>query len=235
MAITQLTGQDLIDLTKARLGGYQNSLDTEVLMSHINEGKDEVWGLLKSLDDQYFVVQSQATTSTADYYFSSLSTALREYTLPSDFREVKLIEVTTSGYTDVRFVYRDAHHPDFAEARRAANYDNTPSNSSCVYYYTIYGKSTFALANYPEAAITLRLWYVRALADYEAADTVDEILLSFAKKIAEYAAMKVMLLQQDQPQFEEWQKVWRQDILSIATSANNRNQSDIETAVEFEG
>lgn len=235
MAITQLTGQDLIDLTKARLGGYQNSLDTDVLMSHINEGKDEVWALLKSLDDQYFVVRSQATVAANDYYFAPLTTGAREYTLPSDFREVKLIEVTTSGYTDVRFVYRDAHHPDFAEARRGANYSNAANGSCGIYYYTIYGKSTFALANYPEAAMTLVLWYVRALADYEAADTVDEILFSFAKKIAEYAAMKVMLVQQDQSQFEEWQKVWRQDVLSVATAANHRNQSDIVCAQEFEG
>lgn len=229
-----LTGQDLLDLATARLGGYGNALDTQTLMSFINEAKDDIWAVLKDLYAEYFVTSTQSSDSSQTNYFGPMSVVSREYNLPSDLEELLFIEVLSSGYEDTRFVRRAMSHPDFQNARREATADQT-STSVSAYLYDIIGKRTFELAQYPEFAFNITIWYVRLLPDLETGDTLDEIILPYSKKIADYAVQKAMLVLQDVGQFEEYRKQWKDEIVQIATSASPRNISDPQFVQDFLG
>jgi len=92
-----IDGKYLLDLTTVYLGGYANAFEPKDLFAFINEGKDAVWAIMKTLRRQYFVRDSQSADSAEDNYFGVLSTTAREYTLPVDCREVLSMEVLTSG------------------------------------------------------------------------------------------------------------------------------------------
>lgn len=221
-----INGQDLIDLTNARLAGYANAVSQDDLLGFLCQAKDQVWGILKEQDEEYFLTFSQATTSTNPYYFAPLNTTTREYDLPDDFQEIKFIEVLTQGFADLKFVYRDATQEDFRSARRGANANNTPLSNPDTMLYTIIGKGKFVLADYPPATLNLQLWYTRLIPDFEAADTIDEILFPFSKLLADFAAKRIMLATQDPTQFAAWSEAWREDVIAIAQGSGPRNQSD---------
>jgi len=227
MAVDQLNGQDIIDLANARLAGYANAVSQDDLLGFLNEAKDAVWNVLRGLEDEYFVTPSQATQSSESYYFPALSPTVREYNLPTDLREIKFIECTTSGFTGLQFVFRAITDEDFRSLRRAANEGTVAiTNNPDTILYTVVGKKTIVFADFPPAALTLTIWYVRSIPDFEAADPVDEILFPYSKKIASYAAKAIMLATQDPVQFQMWSSKWREDVIEIAQGADGRNGSD---------
>lgn len=240
-----LTGQDLIDGTNSRLAGYQNAIDPDGLLSFLNEAKDEIWALLKNLHTEYFESSSQNVNSALVNFFpldqfgstlpnNTLQTNVRQYTLPSDLREIKFIEVTTKGYEQTSFVYRGIDTEDFRAARKSANVDPTLTPST-EYFYTISGKNQFVMAQFPEAPFSLTLWYIRSLPDFTATDSIDEILFPYSKKMMDYSVKKAMLALQDPAQFQAWQVQWREDIHTVETSASPRNQADAEYVQDFLG
>lgn len=231
---TSLTGQDLIDDASRRLMGYANALDEDTLLSFLNEGKDEVWAVLKTLQNDYFETKSQFADNTQVNYFGPMSTTQREYTLPVDLREIHFVEVVTAGFQQAIFTYKDASSEDWRSARRAANVDTTLS-PSVEYFYTIIGKNLMEIAQFPETAFQVVLWYTRNLLDFEVSDPVDEVVLPFTHKIADFAVKKAMLGLQDQEQFNAWRTEWKDDILMIATSAGPRNQANPEFVEDFLG
>lgn len=230
-----MNGQDLINETNARLAGYQNGVDPEALLSYLNEGKDEVWALLKELNEEYFVTSSQGTDATAVNYFPTMSTTSRQYTLPCDLREMKFIEVATAGFTEVIFEYRDITDEDFRNARRDATTLNQLLVGPCTVYYTIVGKDQMLLAQYLPAALDITLWYVRSLPDFEADQDVDDVLLPYVKKVANYAAKKAMISLQDPGQWSMWVAEWKQDCITLQSGAAERNASDPTFASDFCG
>lgn len=236
MAAPTITGQYLIDLTNDLLGGYQGSVDSRALMSYINQAKDEIWTVIKELKDEYFQVFSQSTSPTSDYYFPPLTTNNREYTLPEDLRSIEFIEVVTPGYTDIEFKYRKLNSKDFREARKEANTlgGSQPTNNVDEMIYSIAGQDQFVLASYPPADITITLWYTRALPDYEMSDVISEILCPYSKKIAEYAARRVMMAS-DLTAFTVWTATWKESLINLDQAAAQRNDSDAEFAEEFWG
>lgn len=234
MAVDSMVGQDLINEANARLAGYQNGVDPDALLSFLNEAKDEVWALLKGLNDEYFVTPSQSTDNTRLNYFPTLDPSLRQFTLPGDLREIKFIEVTTASSTEIEFEYRDITDDEFRRARRDAS-TQSGNNDICKILYTIIGKDQMVLAQFPPAAITLTLWYVRSLPDFEASDEVDQVLYPYVKKLATYAVKKSMASLQDPSQFAVWVQEWKQDCLTVTNSAAPRNQADPTFVDDFDG
>lgn len=232
---TVLVGQDLINLANARLAGYQNGVDSEALLSYLNEGKDEIWAILKNLNEEYFVTGTQSSDNTASNYFGTLSPTTRQYTLPEDLREIKFIEVTTPGFTEMEFVYKDITDQDFRDARRAASTQNDSNGNSCTIYYTVVGKDQIVFAQFVPAAIDLLIWYVRAIGDFETDQAVDEVIYPYTKKVADYAIQKAMLSLQDVAQFSAWVSEWKQDVITVQDSAAGRNQADAVFVDDFEG
>lgn len=221
-----MNGQDLINEANARLAGYQNGVDAGALLSYLNEGKDEVWALLKELNEEYFVTSSQGTDSTLTNYFPTMSTTSRQYTLPCDLREIKFIEVSTPGFTEVIFEYRDITDEEFRNARRDATTLNQLLVGPCTVFYTIVGKDQMLLAQYLPANLNITLWYVRSIPDFEADQDVDEVLFPYVKKVATYAAKKAMAGLQDPGQWSVWVAEWKQDCVTLQNSAAERNAAD---------
>lgn len=234
MAEVNLVGQDLLDLVQSRLGGYGNYGDTTTLMSYLNEGKDEVWAVLKSLNTDYFTKISQTTDNTQLNYFANFATSTRQYTLPTDFREMTLFIVTDPAYAQTKFTYKKIQDRDFQDALKSSNVDNTLT-PTVEYLYTILGRDQLLLASFPEYPFTPQIYYTSGLLDFEIDDTIDQILIPYVKKIADFASMKIMLSAQDQDQFEEWRKTWKDSLLMIATSAGPRNLADPEFVADFNG
>jgi len=237
MSVPQMSGQTLVNMTNDLLAGYQNAVDSRAMLTYLNMAKDEIWSTIKELHEEYFQVFSQSTDSTADYYFPQLSTATRNYTLPDDLRSIEYIEVTTPSFEESDFVYAKLNSPEFKEERRASNAQNGPNatNNGSKFHYTIAGKNQFVLASYPPADLNLTLWYTRALPDFETGDPVDEILFPFQKKLAEYAAKKVMLSNQDATQFAAWSKEWRDSLVNCLQAAGERNDADPQFVEDFCG
>jgi|SRR6185369_3871320 len=227
MAVDSLVGQDVIDLANGRLSGYANAVSQDDLLGFLNEAKDSVWNILKNLEDEYFITPSQATNAAGSYYFPALNATTREYALPTDLREIKFIECLTPGFTGLTFAFRNLTDGDFRSLRRGANDGTTAiTNNPETILYTVVGKKTIVFADYPPAALTLQIWYVRSIPDFEAADPVDEVLYPYSKKIASYAAKAIMLATQDATQFQMWSAKWREDVIEIAQGADGRNGSD---------
>lgn len=233
-AETAVSGQDLFDMANQRLLGYQNAVKAEALLSYLNEGKDEIWAILKNLQEEYFMQQTQSTDASQLNFFPQMATNQRQYTLPQDFREIWYIEVETPGFEQMIFTYKDINDNDFREARRAANVDSTLS-PSVEYFYTIFGKDQLLIAQFPETAFTVTIFYTRNILDFQLDDPIAEILLPYSKKIADYAVKKAMLGLQDQEQFNVWRQEWRDDITMIASSASPRNQADPVFVKDFLG
>jgi len=232
-----VTGQSLHDDLIIRLGGYQNAFDANSLLSFINEGHAEVWAILKTLDDDYFVEDSQATTSTDDDYLAALTTATREYNLPANVRDIRLIEVTLpAGYEEIRFEYRKMSDPEFIAARKfAAAQGAGTGTQDGVYFYTIVGKRTLMLAQYPEAAFTLKIWYVRSLDDIDFVTEVSEILHPYSKKIVTFALERALKTLQDEALSREWLDAWRSDVTTLVMAATPRDTSGPRFIYLYEG
>lgn len=237
-----LSGQALINLAQTNLGGLANAVTPDQLLSFINEGKDELWSILKQQNENLFTVSSQSTTPTGSYYFAPLSTTVREYALPFDVRDILFIEVTgPSGYERVKFTRRPMLSSPFRDARTSATAFNAQGSSSSLsgvgeYFYDIVGKGTLVLAQYPEIAFSLNIWFVRALPDItvgQTSGTIDEIVFPFHKKIVDFAVSKIML-REDMSEFAIWKEQWKEDIINVVQGVG-RKSADPQFVQDFEG
>jgi hypothetical protein len=236
--VNSISGAELIDMTNANLAGYQGAVSPTDLLIHLNEAKDEIWMLLKELNEDYFAKKSQYTTASDEDYFGPMSTTVREYDLPLDLREIRFIEILNAGYEQVNFTYRSISHPDFSDLRRQATAQQSSINSPgglMNYFYTIIGKNKLVLAQYPEAAFDAVIWYVRNLPDFDTGETVDEILFPYSKKLAEYAAYKILLSLNDTSMWEAWKREWKDSVMHMMASADQRNSADPQFVISFEG
>jgi hypothetical protein len=230
-----LTGQDLFQMAQNNLGGYANAVQPEKLLQWLNEGKDEVWAILKANLDDFFLETTQSSDNTAANYFAPLQPGTRDYFLPSNFREIRNIECVTPGYELADFTYRKISDPEWREARKSANAAGAAEPNASDFLYTLLGTTGFRLAEYPPTQLDLRIDYVKWIPDFEADGTqIEAILAPFVKELANYAVKKAHLSLQDDGSFATWSQDWRASILRIA-QATPRNQSDPVFVQDFVG
>jgi hypothetical protein len=239
MSITQITGQYLINMTNDLLGGYQNGIDSRAILTFLNNAKDEIWDVTKELHDEYFQVFSQSTNSALTNYFPPLTTNNREYTLPEDLRSIEFIEVQApvGGGPIAKFTYAKLNNPAFREERESSNElgGPEPNNDRNSYLYSIAGHDQFVMASYPSQPYTLILWYTASVADFEATDTIVDILFPFSKKMAEYAAKSAMMSLQDPAGFAAWTQTWRSSLINLVQGSVERNDADPQYVQDFCG
>lgn len=230
------TGQELVKIVKDKLAGYGNAASPQTILMHLNEAKDEVWAVIKSLNDQNFVVFTQDQDNGLQNYFPQLAIGTREYDLPSDLKEIKFLEVITpKDQADVKFSYRKMNHPEFTTARRSANMDSTTDIIN-EYVYTIAGTNPqqLIMGNYPAMAMSLRIWYVRGIPDFTLTSLVNDIVAPYDRKMTDFAVKRV-LLGADLKAFETWKSEWRDSLIMITESSAPRNQADAVYVTDFEG
>lgn len=234
---TTYTGQDLLDMANQRLLGYQNAVDSDTLLSYLNEGKDELWAILKNLEAQYFTHSSQNTDNTKNDFFGPVNSTTRDYIAPIDLREINHIYCFDTGLQQTVFTYKNETDRDWVDAYRDASIDSLSNAAPAIeYYYTIRGHNSLRFAQFFQNGITnLQIDYTRAILDFGLTDTVDEIVIPYSRKIANYAVKKAILGLKDAEAFDRWREEWKDDILMITSSAGPRNQADPTFVADFLG
>lgn len=107
-------------------------------------------------------VWSKITAAQEDFFMkkatSTLPAGVNDIGLPGSLRELKLIEVTTSGFTDVTFTPLDMSDPEFRRALREGQ------NTVCrEYYFDIVGRNTLKVAPALGMTYDVTLHYVSKL------------------------------------------------------------------------
>src|SRR5690349_19131323 len=94
------------------------------LRRYANRAKDRTWVEVRKLKDDFFDVQRTSLDGTSYILDTAYDTSgfrlvasTREYTLPPDFHELRLMEAITSGYEQLRFSFRRLAHPEMIAAR----------------------------------------------------------------------------------------------------------------------
>jgi hypothetical protein len=238
---TELTGSDLIQMMTDRMGGYANAMTADVMLDLLNEGKDKLWTILKMLNESFFHTSSQSTDPTKVNYFGSFVTTAREYQLPGDFRAIRFIECTTAGFASARFVKKRMTDPDWQFARRNANDPtvNAVGTAQFEFYYDIVesqnGGFELVFAQNFAAPLQCTLWYIRGIPDFEAGDSINQIIRPYSKAIVTFAVKKAMCILQDESLSALWEQDWRKDIIDTSQGSSPINQADPIFVVDFEG
>lgn len=203
------------------------------LTRYINRAKDRVWNRVKALNDDYFTVTRVSTdgslTILGETYAATsfqIVAGTRDYTLPPDFSEMKLINVTTSGYEDVRFVYRDLTHPDMRGALEIT--DNQVPN---IFYFDIIAERTMRIAPLSDTTLDLRMTYVQYFADLSA-DT-DQLTMPHPLYLAVEAYSVAQALMQDRNPDAAAAKADGDSIIAEMFGAHHRQTQDPEHAVGY--
>lgn len=225
MSNPTLTGQDILDDLRVELGALSNAFTVDQLFLFINKGVGEVWSVVQSLGLDYFADSTQNTDNTQDDFFAQLITTQREYPLPKNARELRFAECTTAGFEDRIFEYRKFDDPVFAVARRqstARGPSGGATSGSIIgnYFYTVFGNQLI-LAQFPEATLTAKFWYIAAIDDIGVGD-IPSILHPFNKKIVDYAAMRAVLSTQNEQLAPEWMEAWKDSVKTLALSVGGR-------------
>lgn len=211
----------------------QSFWSEDQLTRYINIGKDRAWVEVKKLKDDFFVVSRTSTdgslTLIGESYAASsfaLAAGTREYTLPHDVSEIKLIECATSGYESVRFVFRDLASTEMRGAREL-----TENQAPGVIYCDLVSERTLTIAPAVDVALDLRLWYVPILDDLSAETDVLQMPHPLYIAVRNFAASEALV----QDRAEE-ASVWEQKGLASVQafmSAHRRQTQDPELIVLY--
>jgi hypothetical protein len=165
----------------------------------------EIRKLKKGSD--YFLINRASTDGTVTIYGVSylcssfqIVPGTREYTLPPDCLEVKLIEVITPSYESIEFFLgKDMTDPGFRSARNM-----TQRQTPTFFYADVVGERTLTIAPHTDSTLDLRLWYVSSacivstagasLKDF--ATATDELIMPHPAYMAveEVATARAMIL-----------------------------------------
>jgi len=202
----------------------------------INEAKDRVASEVRALKDDYLTITrgsgDGSLTILTDTYAATgmriVSGSTTTLTLPPDFLEMKLIEITTADYEHVVLVYRDLSHPDMRAAMQITT-DVAPS----VIYFDITGERTLRWAPRVDTTLDTKMTYVQIFGDLSAGS--DELTMPWPLYLAviHYATASAMLIEGN-PNSEAHEARARQVIADVF-GANARQTQDIEVATGFGG
>ena len=228
MSNPQVSGQDLIDSLRIKLGLLSNAFTTDMYLEFINDGAQEVWSVVKDLDEDYFGDSSQDTDTSKDDYLIDFSPTTREYNLPTNCREIRAIEVLTSGFENRVFTYKPINNPTYQQARRDST-ANGPSGITTTaffdeYYYTVFGNQ-LQLAQFPEAILQAKLWYIAAI-DLISVNDFPSVLFPFNRKIIDFAAQKAMLSMQNLEMTAAWLQTWKESVKTLAMTTGPRSSTN---------
>ena len=181
----------VLDLLDSMIGKNASQLgDKKIAM--LNAGKTEVWKIItgSTPEENWFGHESQSSSSGDADYFPLLSDGVREYTLPSNISQLRLIEPVTVGFTEIDFRKSNIEKEDFRRRRR----DNVAMSDACEVLYDIWGVNPGRLifAANPAASIEVKLWYIRNPTEWAARDdSVDEFPPTMHTLICEWAAARI--------------------------------------------
>jgi hypothetical protein len=148
----------LID-SRLRLGDLSvHQYPEALLLSAANEGKNDLVRLLRAVREDYF--KSTGTGSIS----ATTAPNTSEITLPTDFAELKTIEITNSGYEHIDFEPMDRADNRFKDA--AIDGGDFNSGYGKFYYDTnSSGVSIMELSPGSDIALAYKVHYIKTIAD----------------------------------------------------------------------
>ncbi len=224
--------------------GFKGAFSEDQKINRINKGKNELWKVLKQLKEGYFMEES-ALSGGADNEFPALTTSDREYNLPKDLAELRFIEVTDpAAYREWSFEKIGMNSPRWREARLSSTLTGAGNASRLGAGNVLFdivgpdnaGRQRMILASYLPVAMSLKLWYTRAVPDFTIPKTGAETLITFlAPYIAPILtyATKSLLRLEDAGIAKEWEKDWFEDLRRTVSASSDRSEADIEVVEDF--
>lgn len=210
------TVQDIVNIFRSLAAAQMDEL--QLFHKHLpllNAGQRKLWQVLTSRHpmNNWFVVFSQSTTPANSDYFAPLATTTREYALPPNFHHLRLAECLTSGYEHLKFTKTFLDSADFKVARELTG--SNPFNGEALYDIIGASPGSFMLAQYPPAALNVRLAYCRVATPFTViTNSLNDFPDSAPELIAQWCATK-FLLGSDFDKWQGFERQWMNDIDSF--------------------
>ena len=228
------TLSDLRTAVRDYLDESSSSFWTDAQLNrYINRARDRVWNEVRKLGEDYYMVTRPAADGTLTILGESfdcsglgITVGGTTLTLPQDFAEVKLIQVTTGGYENIRVEYRDLTHPDMRDAM------DVPSNiTPSIYYFDVIAERTLRYAPKSDTALSLSITYVQRFDDLSSDSDTLTMPYPFFMAVEHYAVASAML--QDRNADAATHEARAKQIILDATGADVRQRQDTEAAVAY--
>ena len=200
---------------------------------YVNRAKDRVWNRVKALNEDYFAVTRLSTdgsvTILGETYATSsfqIVASVRDYTLPPDFSEMRLIEVTTTNYEDVRFTYQDMTKPEMR-----AMMEIVDNQVPAYFLFDIIGERTMRIAPKSDTTLDLRLTYIQAFPDMTT--DADEMTMPHPLYLAVESYAVGYALKQDRNPDAPAEMLDGDKVIAEMFGASHRQSQDVETATGY--
>ena len=177
--------QTILAGVRLRLGPGSWQMFPEILLiMAVNEGKNELVRMMRGVREDYF--QTTATGTISATTAGNASTI----TLPSDFSELKTLQISTSGYERIDFQPMDQADIRWKDALLeggdfASGYGR--------FYYDVLGNESIVLVPGSDIALSYSLQYIKRIADLSLlASEATGIHDDFVDYIITYAVTEAM-------------------------------------------
>lgn len=153
---------DLFPLFDSIAGNRSDNIGPEQKAALLNAAKTEFWKIMTGWQVQanWFVVQSQNSSSGDPDYFGPIDTAQREYNLPTNFHHLRAINLVPPEPTGVVFERSSIDNQHFAQQRQLSLGNTTP-RSTIMYDIVGANPGQMVFAAYPTKPLNVVLWYVK--------------------------------------------------------------------------
>lgn len=219
------TVNDLIAVWEVKVGGYKNSLPTEVQdrVNLLNAAKHMVWLAL--------VAAGRAPAGIGNWFAKSTTLAYlsteREKDLPSDFHDILFVEPTTATWEEVAFEGLDFYKDVFQNNRRSAT-AVVPADGTR--YYVVAGDQPAKLLidRKCTGGITLQIWYTSILPEWTAVgDSVTRLPTPYQDAVVNLAAMMTAMSKQDAAIAGIWKSLWDENKALLGAVAGKRQSGSV--------
>lgn len=207
--------------------GMKRWRDPELVIA-ANEAKDDLVAILRQAKRDYFVTTSTFSVTATPYPYQC------GFTLPSDFVQLKDLQITDAGYEWIEFVHIDMADPRF---KGMASIGGSFLNGEGFFYYDIVGRGSIVLAPAPELTLNGLMYYANSIGDMAfPTDTPSGIPEEFHDYLVTYVVAECLRETGDgqlQGYLDKLEKA-REDILQISADQQVREPQFVRGFMEGE-
>lgn len=233
---------DLLSILNDELHGKKNAFPDTQKIRHLNKATDELWKIMKVVHGGYFL-----TNNAPGLVLDTVNT---DFLLPSDFSEIRLIEVTNPvDYVGIDVIQMPMTSALFKNERQSFRAFQTVATADSVLAipgqlnYDIYGPDAMnqmhLLFSRPAPVpITLLLWYVRMAGHFSVPknpiERLQSVMSPYIWNLCTFAAKSLLKSEgTDQGEFAKWEEQWAKEIDRAMPAAHERATADDQTVEGF--
>lgn len=233
---------DILSILNDELHGKKNAFQESQKIRHINKALDMMWKIMKVLHQGHW-----QTNNTPGLVLDIVNT---DFILPTDFAEVRLIEVTNPiDYVGIDVVRMYMNSGIFRSERESFRAAQTVATSDSVLVipgqlnYDIYGPDAsnqmhILFSRPAPVPLTLLIWYIRMVGHFSvpknSTEKLQSLLSPYIWDLVMYAAKSLLKSEgTDQGEFAKWEEQWSKDIDRSMPAAHERATADEDTVEGF--